>query len=385
MFPEVFHYRDRTTVGNKIGTHLSRGKKANNAVFPVETREWASSCTYTHVHVRSTRPRNHRGQLEILTEHEFMTVSSVYVARERPGRNNKDGQREMVHAEREQEISKGTWWMRGTEPRNEEEGVRNSKRKDEVRERVYVVVRRETRGEEFRWRKMEEEGERRKKVVWRRVFREGQVELVWRTEVLYDPRKPAAALKPFGLHTLSFPSFSFLLVRTAVIYHLRGSVIPSRLRVSDPYTYSPTRNNEGSTNPGICAYNRLQTHLLRSYSFVENYWLCHVWGVRETLRPHRSIVYIRDPWRMFPLIRSSRSRNRRLGYRIAKGLQFHCHKTSLGCVSYCRYIQFSFWIIRKSVAAYWTFVPRIITDPLGTWRRLGFGTFRTSKSKSKIL
>lgn len=173
MFLEVFHYRDRTTVGNKIGTHLSRGKKANNAVFPVETREWASSCTYTHVHVRSTRPRNHRGQLEILTEHEFMTVSSVYVARERPSRNNKDGQREMVHAEREQEVSKGTWWMRGTEPRNEEEGARNSKRKDKVREHVYVVVRRETRREEFRWRKMEEEGERRKKVVWRRVFREG--------------------------------------------------------------------------------------------------------------------------------------------------------------------------------------------------------------------
>lgn len=40
--------------------------------------------------------------------------------------------------------------MRGTEPRNEEEGARNSKRKDEVRERVYVVVRRETRREEFR-------------------------------------------------------------------------------------------------------------------------------------------------------------------------------------------------------------------------------------------
>lgn len=29
----------------------------------------------------------------------------------------------------------------------------------------------------------------------------------------------------------------------------------------------------------VCAYNRLQTHLLRSYSFLENYWLCHVQGV----------------------------------------------------------------------------------------------------------
>lgn len=100
------------------------------------------------------------------------------------------------------------------------------------------------------------------------------------------PTQTGPRFKALRAAYLSLPSFFFLPVRATAIYHLRGSVIPSRLRVSDLHTcththictYTPDRPIEESTDPAICAYNRPQTHLLRSYSFLENYWLCQRMG-----------------------------------------------------------------------------------------------------------
>lgn len=96
------------------------------------------------------------------------------------------------------------------------------------------------------------------------------------------PTQTGPRFKALRAAYLSLPSFFFLPVRATAIYHLRGPVIPSRLRVSDLHAhtcaYTPDRPTEGSTDPAICAYNRPQTHLLRSYSFLENYWLCQRMG-----------------------------------------------------------------------------------------------------------
>lgn len=66
-----------------------------------------------------------------------------------------------------------------------------------------------------------------------------QVGQVWRTEVPYGPRKPAPALRPSGPHATSLS----ILPLTTTIYHLRGSVIPSRLRLSvtDTSAHGDTR------------------------------------------------------------------------------------------------------------------------------------------------
>lgn len=62
-------------------------------------------CTYTYVRIYiymgRASAKSPRGQLEILTEHGFMTVSSVYAARERPRRNSDDGQRESLYTRKE--------------------------------------------------------------------------------------------------------------------------------------------------------------------------------------------------------------------------------------------------------------------------------------------
>jgi len=55
-----------------------------------------------------------------------------------------------------------------------------------------------------------------------------QVGQVWRTEVPYGPRKPAPAWRPPGPHATSLS----VLPSATTIYHLRGSVILSRLRLS---------------------------------------------------------------------------------------------------------------------------------------------------------
>lgn len=55
-----------------------------------------------------------------------------------------------------------------------------------------------------------------------------QVGQVWRTEVPYGPRKPASALKPSGPRATSLS----VLPLATTIYHLRGPVIPLRLRLS---------------------------------------------------------------------------------------------------------------------------------------------------------
>lgn len=59
-------------------TSLSGGKKGGPLERCVPS---ALGFVYTHVHVAlpgPRRPRNHRGNAEILTEHGFMTVSSAY-------------------------------------------------------------------------------------------------------------------------------------------------------------------------------------------------------------------------------------------------------------------------------------------------------------------
>lgn len=95
-----------------------------------------------------------------------------------------------------------------------------------------------------------------------------QVGQVWRTEVPYGPRKPAPALRPPGPHATSLSVFSL----ATTIYHLRDPVIPSRLRLSVTDTRTRGRTYTGrERRASVCAYNRLQTHLLRSYSFLENY------------------------------------------------------------------------------------------------------------------
>ena len=75
-------------------------------MLSVESRE--RPCIHAHmrmciyIYIWTGRPRNHhRGQLEILIEHGFMTVSSVYAARERPRRNSDDGRRERLYTRKE--------------------------------------------------------------------------------------------------------------------------------------------------------------------------------------------------------------------------------------------------------------------------------------------
>lgn len=73
-------------------------------MLSVETRERSRVreriYTYVRVYIYISA-KSPRGQLEILTEHGFMTVSSVYAARERPRRNSYDGQRESLYTRKE--------------------------------------------------------------------------------------------------------------------------------------------------------------------------------------------------------------------------------------------------------------------------------------------
>lgn len=137
-------------------------------------------------------------------------------------------------------------------------------------------------------------GRRRRRKVARRWVSKGGAKWSWYGErrCCVRPTQTGPRFKALRAAYLSLPSFFFL--PATAVYHLRGPVIPSRLRVSDLHTYAPTRPTEGSTDPAICAYNRPQTHLLRSYSFLENYWPCHVWGVRPR-NSDRSIGRIRNP------------------------------------------------------------------------------------------
>lgn len=89
-------------------TSLSPGRKERRGT-PVGTL--CSLGPRFRVHARTRylpgprRPRNHRGNAEILTEHGFMTVSSAYT-RERKTeaqRSRMIGEREKGYAEREQE------------------------------------------------------------------------------------------------------------------------------------------------------------------------------------------------------------------------------------------------------------------------------------------
>ena len=82
-----------------------------------------------------------------------------------------------------------------------------------------------------RWERMAGMKEKKNSSVEMRVtveIRRIQVGQVWRTEVPYGPRKPAPAWRPPGPHATSLS----VLPSATTIYHLRGSVILSRLRLS---------------------------------------------------------------------------------------------------------------------------------------------------------
>lgn len=162
-------------------------------------------------------------------------------------------------------------------------------------------------------KKMEAKRERKRKrdsdvkmrvtVGTRRV----QVGQIWRTEVPYSPRKPASALRPPGPYATSLSVLSF----ATAIYHLRGPVIPSRLRRKA----SPIRAHRNTRiwkpreeRAQTCAYNRLQTHLLRSYSFHENYWLRHVQGVLSQFVEPACFIWTRDDILRYIKIRISQER-----------------------------------------------------------------------------
>lgn len=100
-----------------------------------------------------------------------------------------------------------------------------------------------------------------KKGVQRAVFK---VELVWRT---VRPTQTGPRLKTLRA---AYSLFSFFLLPSRPRHsHLPSSGPCNTLAFTSKrpvHVRSSTRNDQG-----ICAYNRPQTHLLRSYSFLENY------------------------------------------------------------------------------------------------------------------
>jgi len=137
----------------------------------------------------------------------------------------------------------------------------------------------EKRASSERWERKERKGREGDSDVEMRTtagIRRVQVGQVWRTEVPCGPRKPASALRPPGPRATSLSVLSL----ATTIYHLRSPVIPSHLRHKrHRHARTGTHIQSWERRARVYAYNCLQTHLLRSYSFIENYWLRYVQDV----------------------------------------------------------------------------------------------------------
>jgi len=215
-------------------------------------------------HLHGIRARSITGGVEILVGNTFMMVNSICV------RGTK----------KKREISTGWVTIGSGRRRTENQNENINAWYEKSTECVYVCVR--SRKESFlgkggakREKGREREDDSGVQMKATAGTRRVQVGQVWRTEVPYGPRKPAPALRPPGPRATSLSVLSL----ATTIYHLRGPVIPSHLRLSVTDTRAREHIRGRERRARVFAYNRLQTHLLRSYSFIENYWLRYVYRV----------------------------------------------------------------------------------------------------------
>lgn len=113
------------------------------------------------------------------------------------------------------------------------------------------------------------------------------------------PTQTGPRFKALRAAYLSLPSFFFLPVRATAIYHLRGSVIPSRLRVSDLHTctHTLTRPTDRPRSPPTRQYVRITARRRISFDHIPSLRIigcANVWGVRPR-NSDRSIGRIRNP------------------------------------------------------------------------------------------
>lgn len=115
------------------------------------------------------------------------------------------------------------------------------------------------------------------------------------------PTQTGPRFKALRAAYLSLPSFFFLPVRATAIYHLRGPVIPSRLRVSDlhrhTHTHAPTRPIDRPRGPPTRQYVRITARRRISFDHIPSLRIigrANVWGVRPR-NSDRSIGRIRNP------------------------------------------------------------------------------------------